>query len=186
MHSYQLPVHPLPVHQLPVQRLHVVRVACSPLQYSVRLNGASHFVFCSFGSSQLVLQAGAARLCAVFPIQRHMESSCATGNSRPGESGSVHHGSARHGQVDEESKPLCSPCSFFHGSDGCRRGEACRHCHLCPSRRKEQKRRKRMTRALGFKEGRLRLTVPPINDNFCAGNDNFCADNFCACFVAFF
>ena len=37
-----------------------------------------------------------------------------------------------------------------------------------------------MTRALGFKEGRLRLTVPPINDNFCAGNDNFCADNFCA------
>ena len=35
---------------------------------------------------------------------------------------------------------------------------------------KEQKRRKRMTRALGFKAGRLRLTVPPINDNFCAGN----------------
>ena len=111
--------------------------------------------------------AGAARLCPVFLIQRHMESSCATGNSRPGKSGSVHHGSARHGQVDEDSKPLCSPCSFFHGSDGCRRGEACRHCHLCPS--KEQKRRKRMTRALGFKAGRLRRTVPPIDDNFCAG-----------------
>ena len=141
----------------------------SQLQSSVRLNGASHFVFCSFGSSQLVLHAGAAQLCAGLScIRRHMESSCATGNSRPGESGSVHHGSARHGQVDEESKPLCSPCSFFHGSDGCRRGEACRHCHLCPS--KEQKRRKRMTRALGFKAGRLRLTVPSINDNFCAGN----------------
>jgi hypothetical protein len=27
-----------------------------------------------------------------------------------------------------------------------------------------------MTRALGFKPGRLRLTVPSINDNFCAGN----------------
>ena len=27
-----------------------------------------------------------------------------------------------------------------------------------------------MTRALGFKAGRLRLTVPPINDKFCAGN----------------
>lgn len=46
----------------------------------------------------------------------------------------------------------CRPCGFFWSSDGCRKGRACGHCHLCDEdqihhRRREYKQRAREAKA---------------------------------------
>merc|ERR1719352_2235357 len=28
---------------------------------------------------------------------------------------------------------MCKPCGWFHKEGGCRNGQDCRHCHLCPA-----------------------------------------------------
>merc|ERR1712100_382251 len=28
---------------------------------------------------------------------------------------------------------MCKPCGWFHKEGGCRNGQECRHCHLCPA-----------------------------------------------------
>merc|ERR1712216_94922 len=30
---------------------------------------------------------------------------------------------------------MCKPCGWFHKEGGCRNGQDCRHCHLCPAGR---------------------------------------------------
>jgi len=48
---------------------------------------------------------------------------------------------------------LCNPCAWYHHKDGCRHGESCEYCHLCPvgeiKRRKKEKQR-----VLKFLKGR--------------------------------
>eukprot|EP00438_Fugacium_kawagutii_P002344 Skav219221 [mRNA] locus=scaffold1015:106809:107483:+ [translate_table: standard] len=52
-------------------------------------------------------------------------------------------GAARHAQGD------CKPCAWFWRPGGCTRGEACRHCHLCPpgALQKKKRQNRQMLRA---------------------------------------
>eukprot|EP00931_Biecheleriopsis_adriatica_P042231 TRINITY_DN2407_c0_g1_i1.p1 TRINITY_DN2407_c0_g1~~TRINITY_DN2407_c0_g1_i1.p1 ORF type:complete len:424 (-),score=56.32 TRINITY_DN2407_c0_g1_i1:51-1322(-) len=57
----------------------------------------------------------------------------------------------------------CKPCSFFWKSEGCRKGDACLHCHLCtPDVLKDRKYAKRY-RARVLRREAVREAGPPPN-----------------------
>merc|ERR1719293_565832 len=35
----------------------------------------------------------------------------------------------------------CKPCAWFHKPKGCENGKDCRHCHLCPEREIQNRRK---------------------------------------------
>eukprot|EP00931_Biecheleriopsis_adriatica_P113447 TRINITY_DN8849_c0_g1_i4.p1 TRINITY_DN8849_c0_g1~~TRINITY_DN8849_c0_g1_i4.p1 ORF type:complete len:251 (+),score=49.91 TRINITY_DN8849_c0_g1_i4:80-832(+) len=61
-------------------------------------------------------------------------------------------------QVHDPSS--CKPCSYYHYKvDGCRQGDLCQFCHLCPkgTLKKQKKEKKRMLRAAAFEAGAARV-----------------------------
>lgn len=51
-------------------------------------------------------------------------------------------GSAEHGKTGPDGQPVCMPCAWFYKDSGCKNGQTCRYCHLCPNG--ELKNRKKM------------------------------------------
>ncbi|CAK0879043.1 unnamed protein product, partial [Prorocentrum cordatum] len=51
-------------------------------------------------------------------------------------------GSAEHGKTGPDGLPVCQPCAWFYKETGCKNGQTCRYCHLCPNG--ELKNRKKM------------------------------------------
>jgi hypothetical protein len=51
-------------------------------------------------------------------------------------------GSAEHGKIGPDGQPVCMPCAWFYKDNGCKNGQTCRYCHLCPNG--ELKNRKKM------------------------------------------
>jgi len=51
-------------------------------------------------------------------------------------------GSAEHGKTGPDGSPACQPCAWFYKDNGCKNGQTCRYCHICPNG--ELKNRKKM------------------------------------------
>eukprot|EP00931_Biecheleriopsis_adriatica_P113448 TRINITY_DN8849_c0_g1_i5.p1 TRINITY_DN8849_c0_g1~~TRINITY_DN8849_c0_g1_i5.p1 ORF type:complete len:248 (+),score=50.24 TRINITY_DN8849_c0_g1_i5:80-823(+) len=61
-------------------------------------------------------------------------------------------------QVHDPSS--CKPCAYYlYKVDGCRQGDLCQFCHLCPkgTLKKQKKEKKRMLRAAAFEAGAARV-----------------------------
>eukprot|EP00438_Fugacium_kawagutii_P017530 Skav224555 [mRNA] locus=scaffold2085:88776:89393:+ [translate_table: standard] len=67
-------------------------------------------------------------------------------------------GAALHSQGD------CKPCAWFWRPQGCTRGEACQHCHLCPpgALQRNKRRNRQLLKALKQKAREVSHTVRPL------------------------